>query len=77
MFAIIDDETALRCLQQVCDQLGLKYRRTKPGEEGGFFYKDKDGNLRKYTGEDKNDPIVESKDVLLNKVNNQNESEEH
>lgn len=28
----MDDETALRCLQQILDQLGIKYSRTKPSE---------------------------------------------
>lgn len=64
MIAIIDDETALRCLQQVFDQLGIKYRRTMPGEEGGFFYEDEDGNYRKFTGERERDPIVKSIEAL-------------
>lgn len=46
--ALIDDDTAIRCLKQTFDQLGVKYREVQPGEQGGFFIENKNGELKRY-----------------------------
>lgn len=45
----IDEEKSVEILEKVLKASGLKYRRTKPGEEGGFFYIDENGKRKKFT----------------------------
>lgn len=70
MFAMMDNKTALRCLQQILDQLGIDYRKAKLCEESEFFYEDKNGNDRKIMNKEENSPVVKFLDVLLDKGTN-------
>lgn len=49
MGIVVDEEESVKILENVLKMSGLPYRRTKPGEEGGFFYQDENGNWKKFT----------------------------
>ena len=46
---VINEEKSVEILEKVLKASGLKYRRTKPNEEGGFFNIDKNGKRKKFT----------------------------
>lgn len=45
----MDEQKSVEILEKVLKASGLKYRKTKPGEEGGFFYIDENGKRKKFT----------------------------
>lgn len=45
----IDEKQSVDILYKVLKQSGLYFRRTHPGEEGGFFYTDENGVRQKFT----------------------------
>lgn len=45
----IDEEKSVEILEKVLKASGLKFRRTKFGEEGGFFYIDENGKRKMFT----------------------------
>lgn len=45
----ISEEESVKVITNILDTAGIPYRRTKPGEEGGFFYTDENGKRKKFT----------------------------
>lgn len=45
----IDEQKSVEILEKVLKESVLKYRRTNPGDEGGFFYIDENGKRKKFT----------------------------
>lgn len=45
----IDEKRSVEILIEVLDAMRIPYRRVNPGEEGGFFYTDVNGQRKKFT----------------------------
>lgn len=43
-----DEKTQIELLEQALRQSGVKFRRVRPGEKGGFFIEGEDGRLERY-----------------------------
>lgn len=46
---MIDEKESEEILFNILKQSGLPFREVRDGEEGGIFYKDAFGNLKKFT----------------------------
>lgn len=44
------EDEVIQSIKNVLDELHVSYRDVQPGEEGGFYYIDENGNRQKYKG---------------------------
>mgnify|MGYP004578671485 FL=1 len=42
-------EESINLIMESLKMVGIDCRRTKPGEKGGIFYKDENGNIKEFT----------------------------
>lgn len=46
----VSEEESVKILEDILKASRIPYRRTKPGEKGGFFYIDKHGRRKRFKG---------------------------
>lgn len=56
----INEQKSVEILQKVLQESGLDFHKTEPGEEGGFFVTDENGDSRKLNNQEVFDYIFTS-----------------
>ena len=58
-----DSEESHRIMIEALEMVGFNVRKVKSGEEGGFYYKDENGEIKKLTLKDFKDDFKANKSV--------------
>ena len=60
---LTDSEESHRIMIEALEMVGFTVRKAKPGEEGGFYYKNENGEIKKLTLKDFKDDFKANKSV--------------